>query len=501
MSTHHKSQVPGGQTGLRLEPFEIKEVGYITEVKKSIIRISGLPSCIYGQAIQIKDNIKGLIIGFNQEEALALVLDEETNVSAGDIVVGKNELFAVSVGEIFLGRVIDCLGKSLDGRENIHSFEYAPVFREAAPILDRTPITEPLLTGIKVIDTSIPIGKGQRELIIGDRVSGKSTLAIDSIINQRGKDTVCIYCWVGGSSSSLSRIIQILKEKNALEYTIVLAAPASHPASQQYLAPYVACALGEYFMYKGRDVLVAFDDLTKHAWVWRQLSLLLERPPGREAYPGDIFYLHSQLMERAGRLSAELGGGSMTFLPIVETQQGDVTGYIPSNLTSMTDGQIYLSTALYHEGFKPAIDLGLSVSRIGSKVQCDALKEVSGRLRLEYARYKQTQRLSRLKTRLSAEVSERLKKGEVLTELFKQPAHETMPLEEEIILFYAFSRNILDVLPEEGMQKFQKSVYPYILKNSPDTIEELNREKTLTKGLKIEIDKLFVDFLRAEKIV
>jgi len=489
------------QPHLKLEPFEIKEVGYIKEVKKSIVRIGGLPSCIYGQAIQIKDNAKGLIIGFNQEEALALVLNEENAISAGDTVAGKSELFSVAVGEMFLGRVVDCLGNHLDAKENIHSLEYAPVFREAPSILDRIPVTEPLLTGIKVIDTTIPIGKGQRELIIGDRVSGKSTLAIDSIINQKGKNTICVYCWVGGSSSSLTRVIQILKERGALNYTIILAAAASSPASQQYLAPYAAATLGEYFMYKGRDVLVVFDDLTKHAWVWRQLSLLLERPPGREAYPGDIFYLHSQLMERAGRLAPELGGGSMTFLPIVETQQGDVTGYIPSNLTSMTDGQIYLSTTLFHEGFKPAIDLGLSVSRIGSKVQCDAMKEVSGRLRLEYARYKQTQRLTRLKTRLSTEVSERLKKGEVLTELFKQPAHETLSLEEEIILFYAFSRNILDVLPPEGAEKFQKGIYPYILKNNPGIIEEFNNDKTLTKGLKVEIDKAFVDFLRAEKIV
>jgi F-type H+-transporting ATPase subunit alpha len=489
------------QAPIKLEPFEIKEVGYVKEIKKSIIRIGGLPSCIYGQAIQIKDNLKGLIIGFNQEEALALVLDEETAVSVDDTVVGKSELFGIAVGEIYLGRVIDCLGQTLDGKEKIRSLEFASVFREAASILDRIPISEPLLTGIKIIDTTIPIGKGQRELIIGDRVSGKSTLAIDTIINQKDKNVICVYCWVGGSSSSLVRIIQVLQEKNALDYTIILAAPASNPASQQYLAPYAAATLGEYFMYKGRDVLVVFDDLTKHAWVWRQLSLLLERPPGREAYPGDIFYLHSQLMERAGRLGPELGGGSMTFLPIVETQQGDVTGYIPSNLTSMTDGQIYLSTTLFHEGFKPAIDLGLSVSRIGSKVQCDALREVSGRLRLEYARYRETQRLSRLKTRLAAEVSERLRRGEVLTELFKQPAHESVSLEEGIILFYAFSRNILDVLPPEGAEKFQKEVYPYILKNSPQIIEELNRQKLLTKGIKLELDKAFVDFLRAEKIV
>jgi len=486
---------------IKLEPFEIKETGKIEEIKKGIVKISGLPSCIYGQWIEVEDKTKGMIIGFDNQKVLGLILGEETSIDIGDRVWAREEIFKVAVGEVFLGRLINPLGEAIDGKVKILSDQARPVFSEAAAIIDRIPLTEAIYMGIKIIDTTIPIGKGQRELIIGDRVSGKTTLAIDTIINQKEQNVICIYCWIGGSFSSLMRIIKILQEKSALDYSIVVAAPASYPASQQYLAPYVAATLGEYFMYQGRDVLVAFDDLTKHAWVWRQLSLLLERPPGREAYPGDIFYIHSQLMERAGRLSPQRGGGSMTFLPIVETQQGDVTGYIPSNLVSMTDGQIYLSTSLFQEGFKPAIDLGLSVSRIGSKVQCDAMREVSSTLRLDYAQYRELQRLSRLKTKVSDEVGEKLRRGEVLRRLFIQPAHHLVSWQEEIILFYAFQRNILDMLPEAGLEEFKSRVYDYITKNHPQILKDITQEKSLTRGIRSHLDGIFLEFLKAEKIV
>lgn len=486
---------------IKLEPFEIKETGEVKEIKKGIVKISGLPSCIYGQWIEVEDKTKGIIIGFDNQKVLSLILGEETSIDIGDRVWAREEIFEVPVGEAFLGRIVNSLGEAVDGKGKIISDKTRPVFSEAAGIMDRIPITEPLYTGIKIMDTTIPIGRGQRELIIGDRVSGKTTLAIDTIINQKEQNVICIYCWIGGSFSSLMRIIGALQEKGALDYSIVVASPASHPAPQQYLAPYVAATLGEYFMYQGRDVLIAFDDLTKHAWVWRQLSLLLERPPGREAYPGDIFYIHSQLMERAGRLSPQLGGGSMTFFPIVETQQGDVTGYIPSNLIAMTDGQIYLSTGLFHEGFKPAIDLGLSVSRIGSKVQCDAMREVSSTLRLEYAQYRDLQRLSRLKTRVAGEVSERLRRGEVLRKLFIQPTHHLICWQEQIILFYAFQRNILDMLPEAGLEEFKDKVYDYLVKNRPQILKDITGEKSLTRGIRNQLDQSFLDFLKAEKIV
>jgi F-type H+-transporting ATPase subunit alpha len=485
---------------IKLEPFEIREAGIVKEIKKGTIKISGLTNCSYGQWVEIKD-VLGIIIGFDAQEVLALLLEEETRVDVGDRVWAKTEIFEIPVGEAHLGRTINPLGKAIDGKSPIDASQTNPVFREAASIMERIPITEPLYSGIKIIDSSIPLGRGQRELIIGDRVTGKTTLAIDTIINQKGKDVICVYCWIGGSFSALARIKQILEEKNTLDYTIVVAATASSAPGQQFVAPYVACAIGEYFMYKGRHCLVVFDDLTKHAWVWRQLSLLLERPPGREAYPGDIFYTHSQFMERAGKLSPELGGGSMTFLPIVETQQGDVTGYIPSNLIAMTDGQIYLSAGLFHEGFKPAIDLGLSVSRIGSKVQNEAMKEVSSRLRLEYAQFRELERLARFKTRVAREISERIRKGEVLRELFIQPAHQTISWEELVILFYAFQRNILDILPQEGLEKFKSKIYDYILNTQPGLLKELTGEKTLTNAIKSQLDKSFLDFLKEEKIV
>jgi len=362
--------------------------------------------------------------------------------------------------------------------------------------MDRTPITEPMLTGIKTIDTVIPLGKGQRELIIGDRVTGKTTLALDTILNQRDKDVICIFCWIGGSFSPFLKLIQHMHREGALEYSIIVSALASDSPAEQYIAPYTAATLGEYFMYQGRDVLLVFDNLTRHAWVYRQLSLLLERCPGREAYPGDIFYLHSQLMERAAKLNQDNGGGSMTFLPIVETQEGDVTGIIPSNLISMTDGQIYLDTGLFREGFKPAIDLGLSVSRIGSKVQCEAIKEVSGRLKGEYARYKELAGLTRIRTKLSAEVESRLKKGETLTDFFIQDKASPLSLAEEIIIFYAFHKNIPEILEEEKREKFIKEIYSYLTKEQPQLIEKLVSQRALTDAIKNSLDEAFQDFFK-----
>lgn len=486
---------------IKIEAFEIKEAGVITEIKKGILKISGLPNCSYGQAVEIENKARGIIIGFDAREALALILGDETAIDVADKVWAKEEVFEVPVGEVFLGRLINCFGEAIDGKGKIHPTQSLPVFREAAALMSRLPISEPLYTGTKIIDTSIPIGKGQRELIIGDRVTGKTTLAIDAIIRQRENNVICIYCWIGGSFSAFSRIAQVLHEHRALDYTVVISASASNPPGQQFLAPYAAATMGEYFMHKGRDVLVVFDDLTKHAWVWRQLSLLLERPPGREAYPGDIFFIHSQLMERAARLNPESGGGSMTFLPIAETQQGDVTGYVASNLVSMTDGQIYLSTGLFHEGFKPAVDVGLSVSRIGSKVQVEAMKEVSSRLRLQYAQYRDLQRLTRLKTKVSKELSERIRKGEALRSLFLQLAHSVVSWQEQVILFYAFQRDILDILPEEGIQVFISRIFDYVGKNKSSLLTELSAEKSLTKGIKSQLDACFLEFLKVEKIV
>lgn len=491
------------KTPFSLEPFEIKEVGIVKEVKRGIVKVEGLPSCIYGQIIEFTEvNRKGLVIDFNAKEVMAFILGDERDIRLGSTVTGRNEVFSLPVGESFLGRVINSVGEPLDDKDQgLEPDTFEPVFRRAPGVLDRIPISEQFRTGIKILDTMVPIGKGQRELIIGDRQTGKTTLALDAIINQKDKNVVCIYCWVGGAHSSLLKILHSLQEMGAMDYTIVVAASASASPGEQYLAPYVAATMGEYFMRKGKDALVVFDDLTKHAWIYRELSLLLERSPGREAYPGDIFYLHSQLMERAGRLSSEYGSGSMTFFPIVETLQGDITGYVQSNLVSMTDGQVYISSALFHEGFKPAIDLGLSVSRIGSKVQSDALREVSESLRLDYAQYKELLRLMRVKAKLSTEILEKLRRGEALTQLLKQNAHKPVDELTMMIQFYAFKRKILEILSPAGLEVFSAHVMEYLIARRPQLLKSLMERKVFTTEIRDELDHAFVEFFREKKVV
>lgn len=372
---------------------------------------------------------------------------------------------------------------------------YYPVFREAPGVLQRVPITKVFETGNLVIDTVIPIGKGQRELIIGDRMTGKTSICIDAILNQKDKGVICIYCYIGRSYSSLKKIIETFKKKGILDYTIVVSATASSSGGEQYLAPYTACALGEYFMYAGRDVFVVFDDLTKHAWAYRQLSLLLERAPGRDAYPGDIFYLHSQLMERAGKLNHENGDGSMTFFPIVDTLQGDITGYLPSNLVSMTDGQIYLSSALFNSGIKPAIDLGLSVSRIGNKAQCPAMKELSAMLRFEYLQYNELLKVTRFKTNISEDVIQQLKHGEIMTELFIQDKNNPVSLAEELMFLYALRRKVLDTLSRDEIGSFKSGILKFVKEKSPALIKELLDNKKIDVRMEGLLDDCISNFL------
>jgi len=481
---------------VKIPPLEIKDTGTIREIKKGIVKLTGLSSCINGQLVELGTDLLGIVVGFTKNEVLVLVLGDETKISIGDTVYGEEGIFEIPVGNDFIGRIVNSFGRPIDGKGKIRESDFYPIFRDTPGVIDRVPIYEPLLTGIKIIDTVIPLGKGQRELIIGDRVTGKTTLAIDTILNQKDKDVICIFCWIGGSSSAFLKLIQEMRRGRAMEYSIIVSALASDSPAEQYLAPYTACALGEYFMRRGKDVLVVYDNLTRHAWVYRQLSLLLERSPGREAYPGDIFYIHSQLMERAAKLNDENGGGSMTFLPIAETQEEDVTGFIPSNLISMTDGQVYLSTSLFHEGFKPAIDLGLSVSRIGSKVQSEALKEVAGPLKGEYARYKELVSLTRVRTKLSPEVEVRIKKGEALNGLFIQDKGRPLSLEEETIIFYAFNKGLPEILEKTTREKFKKEIYKYLLKERPQLIKKLASEKVLTDDTKRGLDEAFTAFFK-----
>ena len=486
--------IPSGISNL-----DIKEVGVVREVKGGIVKVSGLPSCIYGQLVDFSRGVKGMVMGFNPTDVLVIVLGDDSTITMGDSVSSRSELLSVPVGPAYIGRVADCLGRPLDaGGEIIPSDNY-PVFREALGVIEREPVTDPLETGTKIIDLAIPIGKGQRELIIGDRQIGKTSIAVDAIINQKGKNVVCIYCYIGGSHAALKRLLDVFSAHDALAYTSVVCATAASPTAEQYLCPYAAASLGEYFMFQGQDVLVVFDDLTKHAWAYRQLSLLLERPPGREAYPGDIFYVHSQLMERAGRLKASSGGGTMTFLPIASTLQGDITGYIQTNLVSMTDGQIYLSGQLFHEGFKPAVDVGLSVSRIGSKVQCPAIKEVSGGLRLEYAQYRELLRLTRLRTKLSADAMRQMRRGQALRELLIQDSYQPVSLVEEILLFYALKRNIFEVLDSDVIKKFKNEFLPYVRQRDAALIERIEKEKTLTGDIRQGLNDHLIGYFKSIK--
>ncbi|MFH1229973.1 MAG: F0F1 ATP synthase subunit alpha [Planctomycetota bacterium] len=475
---------------------EVKEIGVVKDVRRGIARIKGLPSCINFQMVHFPSGAKGIVMGFTEQEVLALVMGDETSVKSNDEVVSKIEPFRVPVGYGYLGRVINALAEPIDNKNAIKPDDFYPVFREATMVIDRVPVDTPLETGIKIIDLVIPIGKGQRELIIGDRMTGKSTLAIDTIINQKDKNVICIYCCIGRSQASLLKTVQLFQEHRALDYTIIVSATGADSANAQYLAAYTACAMGEYFMFSGRDVFIAFDDLTRHAWAYRQIALLLERAPGREAYPGDIFYIHSQLMERAGRLKPDLGNGSMTFLPIIETIQGDFTGYIPTNLISITDGQIYLSTSLFYEGFKPAIDMGLSISRVGSKAQHLIIKDVSKMLRLEYIQYRELLKLTRLRTRYSPEVETKLKRGQILTVLFAQDKHKPLAMEEEAILFYAYRIHILDLMTIEEVLFFKSHIIDFLKRNYADLIASIKDTKKLLPDVTEKLDKAFMEFFK-----
>jgi len=469
---------------------DIREVGYVKAIKEFIITGVGLPSCFNGQIVEFESGDRGLVMGFKEDEVQILLFGSNVNIKLNDEIYNKGQALYLPVGEKFLGRIINSLCEPVDNLGPIESDDTYPVFREAPGVLDRIPVHDTLETGTVVLDTFFPIAKGQRQLFLGDRLVGKTTVAIDAILNQKGKNVICIYACIGKPYSSFIKEVNLLKEKDALHYTIVISAVASVSVGEQYLAPYVAAMLGEYFMYNGKDVFVVFDDLTRHAWVYRQISLLLERAPGREAYPGDIFYIHSQLVERAGCLKKELKGGSMTFFPIIEILQGDITGYIPTNLISMTDGQIYFDSELFHRGIKPAVDVGLSVSRIGSKAQWPAMREVSKRLRLDYVRYQEILKMSRLKsTSISKEAEEILKHGEIITKLITQDRHNPIPMEYQIIYLYALNTGVLDKLEIVEIDKFKSEFIKLVQETSPEILKKLRETKELSNDIKENLNR------------
>jgi F-type H+-transporting ATPase subunit alpha len=474
-----------------------KEFGRVKAIRGCIVTIEGLAHCINGQLIRFGYGTIGTIIGFSENETQVLMLKEQEPIRTADIAEMTLEPFNCPVSEKYIGRMINIMGEPLDGLEPIPPDLLSPIFAEAPSILEREIVKETLETGIKIIDNIIPIGKGQRELILGDKMTGKTTLCTDIVINQKGKNVICIYCAIGKSKAAVNRVIDIFKKFEVLDYTVILAAMAGQPPGQMYLSPYVACAVGEYFMNRGRDVLVIFDDFTKHAWAYREISLILGRPPGRESYPGDIFYLHSRMIERAAKLNKDRGGGAMTFLPIVELLEGDLTAYVPSNLVSMTDGQLYLSTQLFNDGFKPAVGIGLSVSRIGSKVQWPAIKKISKTLRLEYVRFEELQRLARLKAAGQSEETEKqLAKGKILYELLKQERDNPVPMEAQVLLFLSYNKGLLEDLEIPDVINFKDRLYPYAVERNPDLFKKLREKRDFDEEMEAEMLTIVKDYVK-----
>ncbi len=460
---------------------DIREVGRIQSVREFLVTAVGLPSCFNGQIVEFKEGHLGLVMGFKEEEIQILVMDLNLNLRIGDEVFNRGRSLELPVGEAFLGRAVNSLCEPADGLGPIEAQGVYPVFTDAPGVMERIPVDATFETGTLAIDAVIPIAKGQRQLLIGDRMTGKTTVAMDAVLSQKQNNVISIYCSIGKPYASFMKIGDLLNERGMIQSTVIINATSSTSVAQQYLAPYTACMLGEYFMRKGRDVFVVFDDLTKHAWIYRQISLLLERAPGREAYPGDIFYLHSQLMERAAYLKPEIGGGSMTFFPIVETLQGDLTGYIPTNIISMTDGQLYFNSALYYKGIKPPIDFGLSVSRIGNKAQWPAMRELCKNLRLDYLQYQELLEMTRLRASgLSEQAQKRLIRGEAMTQLLVQDKNRPMPILEQIVILCALNAGMLDNLYAKEIKEFKKEAFPYIQKDLPDVIAGISQSRSLS---------------------
>ncbi|EJO5346228.1 F0F1 ATP synthase subunit alpha [Clostridium botulinum] len=473
---------------------ETVDSGTIIQIGDGIARVYGLEDCMEGELIEFPNDVYAMALNLEQDNVGCVLLGSEEGIKEGNVVKRTGKVVEVPVGEALIGRVVNSLGMAIDGKGPVLTSETRAVEVQAPGVIDRQSVKEPLQTGIKAIDSMIPIGKGQRELIIGDRQTGKTAIAMDTILNQKGKDVICIYVAIGQKQSTVAHIVNDLTKMGAMDYTIVVSSTASDSAPLQYLAPYAGCSMGEYFMHKGKDVLIVYDDLSKHAVAYRTMSLLLRRPPGREAYPGDVFYLHSRLLERSARLSEKLGGGSLTALPIVETLAGDVTAYIPTNVISITDGQIFLESELFNAGQRPAVNAGISVSRVGGNAQIKAMKQVAGTLRLELAQYRELAAFSQFGSDLDKESVKRLEKGKRLVEILKQPQYEPMSVEKEIIILYAAVNNHLIDIPVNKIKEFEKELFNYMDTHYRDIEKEMLEKKQLTDELKSKLDKAINDF-------
>jgi len=472
-----------------------EEVGKVMRAGDGIAIVSGLSKAMAGEMLQFPDGVYGVALNLDKNEVSAIIMGKFNKIQEGDPVKCTGRILEVPVGEKLIGRIIDPLGKPLDNKGPIKTKTYRPVEFMAPDVISRQSVKEPLQTGIKAIDSMVPIGRGQRELIIGDRSTGKSAILMDTILNQKNTDIYCIYVIIGQKTSTIARIVERLQNSGAMEYTTLVCAPAQAPASLQYIAPYSGCALGEYFMYAGKHALVLYDDLSKQATAYRELSLLLRRPPGRKAYPGDIFYLHSRLLERGAKLSAKLGGGSLTAIPVIETKVGDISAYIPTNVISITDGQIYLETDLFNAGIRPAINAGISVSRVGGNAQLKAMKKVTSMLRLDLAQYRELEAFAKFGTELDEETRKQLARGDRTVEILKQGQYVPMEAEEQILIIFALINGYLDNIEIKNISKFEGEYLDFIRKDCPEIIEELKSKKDINQELEGQIRQALDRFI------
>ncbi len=490
-----KKQIERFETSVQLE-----EVGEVVQVGDGIARVYGLERVMASELVEFPGGLYGLALNLEEDNVGCVLFGDDRHIKEGDVAKRTGRIMQVPVGEAMLGRVINPLGQPLDGKGPIKADQYLPIERKALGVVQRQPVKEPLQTGLKAIDSMIPIGRGQRELIIGDRQTGKTAVAIDTIINQRDTDVFCIYVAIGQKASSVAKVVKILEDEGAMGYTVVIAANASDPAPLQYIAPYSGSTLGEFFRDNGKHALVVYDDLSKHAWAYRQLSLLLRRPPAREAYPGDVFYLHSRLLERAAKLNDDLGGGSLTALPIIETQAGDVSAYIPTNVISITDGQIYLESDLFYAGVRPAINVGISVSRVGGNAQIKAMKQVAGRLRLDLAQFRELEAFVKFGSDLDKATLAQITRGQRMVEILKQDQYVPLPVEKQIAIIFLGVNGYLDPVPIDQISRLEQEYYTFLETNYAEVLQGIREQKTISDALREQLTKACEEFMNLFKV-
>ena len=488
------SKIIRDQIGSFTATVDVAEVGTVIAIGDGISRVHGIERAMAGEMLEFPHGVFGIALNLEEESVGAVLLGDFKEIKEGDQVKRTGRIISVPVGDEMLGRVVNALGQPLDGKGPITTKQFLPIERLAPGVVDRQPVKEPLQTGLKAIDGMVPIGRGQRELIIGDRQTGKTAVATDTIINQRGKGVICIYNAIGQKQSTVAQVVRTLEEYDAMSYTIVVAAAASDPAPMLYISPYSACAIGEFFRDSGRHALCVYDDLSKHAQAYREISLLLRRPPGREAYPGDVFYLHSRLLERAAKLNQAHGGGSLTALPIIETQAGDLSAYIPTNVISITDGQIFLESDLFHQGVRPAINVGNSVSRVGGSAQIRAMRQVAGSLRLDLAQYRELAAFAQFGSDLDKATQAQLNRGRRLVEILKQPQYQPLPVEKQVAIVYAATKGYLDSVPVEQVRRYEEELYRYLETSAPQVLTNIESKKIFDDELRAAVDAALKEF-------